>query len=90
MVWFGPYLSPQSRPNNEQALETVAGPRTLVILGVTRSDTGPAFFSMLRAAGFDYCLLRTDDLDGAGGGVASGFALISVVRRGGELSVAGQ
>lgn len=61
-----------------------------MILGVTRSDTGPAFFSLLRAAGFDYCLLRTDDLDGAGGGVASGFALISVVRRGGDVSVAGQ
>ena len=28
----------------------MAGPRTLVILGVTRTDTGPPFFRMLREA----------------------------------------
>lgn len=69
----------------------MAGPETLIILGVTRTDTGPPFFRLLRAAGFDYCLLRTDDIEGGGGGggVASGFALVSVVRRGGGLSVAG-
>lgn len=74
-----------------QALEAVAGQQTLVILGVTRTDTGPPFFRRLREAGFDYCLLRTEDIEGQGGGsVASGFALVSVVRRSGGVSVVGQ
>ena len=30
-----------------QALERTAGPDTLVLLGVTRTDTGPAFFDAL-------------------------------------------
>lgn len=30
-----------------QALERTAGPDTLILLGVTRTDTGPAFFDAL-------------------------------------------
>lgn len=33
-----------------QALERTAGPDTLVLLGVTRTDTGPAFFDALDKA----------------------------------------
>lgn len=64
----------------------MAGPPTLVLLGVTRTDTGPPFFRMLSDAGFDYCLLRTDEIEGQGASVASGFALLSVVRRRGTAS----
>lgn len=67
----------------------MAGPRTLIILGVTRTDTGPPFFRMLNGAGFDYCLLRTDEIEGQGASVASGFALLSVVRRRGTVSGVG-
>eukprot|EP00903_Cladosiphon_okamuranus_P006221 g6112.t2 len=40
-----------------QALERTAGPDTLVLLGVTRTDTGPAFFDALDKAGFVYNLV---------------------------------
>lgn len=68
------------------ALSRIAGPRTLILLGVTRTDTHPEFFQLLHEAGFDYCLLPTDDCVKSkgvetNGGIASGFALMSVVRR---------
>lgn len=59
----------------------MAGPETLVLVGVTRTDTGPPFFRLLSEAGFDYCLLRTDEIEGQGASLASGFGLFSVVRR---------
>lgn len=31
----------------QQALDRTAGPNTLILLGVTRTDTGPAFFDAL-------------------------------------------
>ncbi|CBJ26565.1 conserved unknown protein [Ectocarpus siliculosus] len=40
-----------------QALERTAGQHTLVLLGVTRTDTGPAFFDALDKAGFVYNLV---------------------------------
>jgi len=66
------------------ALEKVAGPESLILLGVTRTDTGPLFFQLLHQAGFDYCLLPTAVGDGGEGSCveAGGFALFSVVRRG--------
>lgn len=66
------------------ALEQVAGPESLILLGVTRTDTGPLFFQLLHQAGFDYCLLPTAVEDGGEGSCveAGGFALLSVVRRG--------
>ncbi|CAM9284167.1 unnamed protein product [Ectocarpus sp. 6 AP-2014] len=39
------------------ALERTAGQHTLVLLGVTRTDTGPAFFDALDKAGFVYNLV---------------------------------
>lgn len=68
------------------ALEKVAGPESLILLGVTRTDTGPLFFQLLHQAGFDYCLLPTAVGDGGEGSCveAGGFALLSVVRRGRE------
>lgn len=68
------------------ALEQVAGPESLILLGVTRTDTGPLFFQLLHDAGFDYCLLPTAVGDGGEGSSveAGGFALLSVVRRRGR------
>lgn len=68
------------------ALSRIASPKTLILLGVTRTDTRPEFFQLLHKAGFDYCLLPTDDCVNSkgvetNGGIASGFALMSVVRR---------
>ncbi|CAM9945424.1 unnamed protein product [Ectocarpus sp. 13 AM-2016] len=40
-----------------QALERTAGEHTLVLLGVTKTDTGPAFFDALDKAGFVYNLV---------------------------------
>ncbi|CAM9096186.1 unnamed protein product [Ectocarpus sp. 4 AP-2014] len=39
------------------ALERTAGQHTLVLLGVTRTDTGPAFFDALDKSGFVYNLV---------------------------------
>lgn len=68
------------------ALEQVAGPESLILLGVTRTDTGPLFFQLLHNAGFDYCLMPTAVGDGGEGSCveAGGFALLSVVRRRGR------
>lgn len=68
------------------ALRRIAGPETLILLGVTRTDTRPPFFRLLQEAGFDYCLVPTDDrVHSKGvetdGGIVSGFALMSVVKR---------
>jgi len=74
------------------ALERVAGPESLIVLGVTRTDTGPLFFQLLHQAGFDYCLLPTAFGDG-GEGIcveAGGFALLSVVRRGRRVGGGGR
>lgn len=62
------------------ALDAVAGPASLIILGVTRTDTGPLFFQYLHCAGFDYCLLPIAG-DGNSSLEAGGFALISVVQK---------
>lgn len=50
----------------------------MIILGVTRSDTGPPFFSKLHAAGFDYCLMGGSQALEKGGG---NFVLLSIVDR---------
>eukprot|EP00752_Nemacystus_decipiens_P012900 g11419.t1 len=49
-----------------QALERTAGPETLVLLGVTRTDTGPAFFDALDKAGFVYNLVEQASHKGFG------------------------
>jgi hypothetical protein len=61
-----------------QAYSTLAGPQTVIILGVTRSDTGPPFFAKLQAAGFDYCLIGGNKALEKGGG---NFVLLSIVDR---------
>lgn len=63
-----------------KALCHVAGPNSIILLGVTRTDTRPPFFKRLRQAGFDYCLIRCHDSTGEGE-ESRGFALFSVVRR---------
>lgn len=55
-----------------RALDRTAGPNTLILLGVTRTDTGPAFFDALDKAGFEYNLVEQAS--------HKGFGLFSVFR----------
>lgn len=62
------------------ALCRLSGPHSLILLGVTRTDTNPRFFQLLQEEGFDYCLTPVADGESSCT-VAGGFALLSVVRR---------
>ncbi|CAM9753043.1 unnamed protein product, partial [Ascophyllum nodosum] len=55
-----------------QALDRTVGPESLVLLGVTRTDTGPAFFDALDKAGFEYNLIHQ--------AAHKGFGLFTVCR----------
>eukprot|EP00904_Undaria_pinnatifida_P005369 jgi/Undpi1/1962/HiC_scaffold_12.g05349.m1 len=55
-----------------EALDRTAGPDTLILLGVTRTDTGPDFFDALDKAGFEYNLVDQ--------ATHKGFGLFTVCR----------
>jgi 2-polyprenyl-3-methyl-5-hydroxy-6-metoxy-1,4-benzoquinol methylase len=55
-----------------KALDMCAGPGCLGLIGVTRSDTEPAFFDALSEAGFAYYLIQ---------GFGSNFGMFTVFRR---------
>jgi hypothetical protein len=57
----------------------VTDERSAIILGITRSDTKPAFFARLHAAGFDYCLIDTEACEGTLRH-GSNFGLFSLTR----------